>query len=283
MHVILASVRPAGRSSWPGSSPPSKSIPAPSTSPPSARRIPVFFAMAAAEAKARDVAARHPEALVIGADTIVCLEKDDLRQAGRPGRGRANAGPAVRPQAPRHHRRRSLSRGRRPPGRRLRDHLRRLQAARPGRHRRVSRRPRLPGQGRQLRHPGDRPGLRREGRRRLRQRGRAAGRPPQADAEGMGRAGIDDRRHGDRLRLGLGLRLRRQGRDSRPRRAPGRPGPGPHRPAQAALGQDHSDRDGARPTGSRRPAPISGAAAAAPSRISPTPASSSSSRPASWT
>ncbi|MCX6560046.1 MAG: 23S rRNA (uracil(1939)-C(5))-methyltransferase RlmD [Candidatus Aminicenantes bacterium] len=37
---------------------------------------PVFFAMAAAEAKARDVAARHPEALVVGADTIVCLEKD---------------------------------------------------------------------------------------------------------------------------------------------------------------------------------------------------------------
>ncbi|MDD8025625.1 MAG: 23S rRNA (uracil(1939)-C(5))-methyltransferase RlmD [Acidobacteriota bacterium] len=37
---------------------------------------PVFFAMAAAEAKARDVAGRHPEAMVIGADTIVCLEKD---------------------------------------------------------------------------------------------------------------------------------------------------------------------------------------------------------------
>jgi len=37
---------------------------------------PVFFAMAAAEAKARDVAARHPEAMVIGADTIVVLERE---------------------------------------------------------------------------------------------------------------------------------------------------------------------------------------------------------------
>jgi 23S rRNA (uracil1939-C5)-methyltransferase len=37
---------------------------------------PVFFAMAAAEAKARDVAERHPEAMVIGADTIVVLEKE---------------------------------------------------------------------------------------------------------------------------------------------------------------------------------------------------------------
>jgi septum formation protein len=34
---------------------------------------PVRFAMAAAEAKARDVANRFPDALVIGADTIVCL------------------------------------------------------------------------------------------------------------------------------------------------------------------------------------------------------------------
>jgi 23S rRNA (uracil1939-C5)-methyltransferase len=34
---------------------------------------PVRFAMAAAEAKARDVAGRYPDALVIGADTIVCL------------------------------------------------------------------------------------------------------------------------------------------------------------------------------------------------------------------
>ena len=34
---------------------------------------PLHFAVAAAEAKARDVAGRHPDALVIGADTIVCL------------------------------------------------------------------------------------------------------------------------------------------------------------------------------------------------------------------
>ncbi len=34
---------------------------------------PVRFAMAAAEAKARDVAGKNPDALVIGADTIVCL------------------------------------------------------------------------------------------------------------------------------------------------------------------------------------------------------------------
>jgi 23S rRNA (uracil1939-C5)-methyltransferase len=37
---------------------------------------PVFFAMAAAEAKARDVARRHPDALILGADTIVCLERE---------------------------------------------------------------------------------------------------------------------------------------------------------------------------------------------------------------
>lgn len=37
---------------------------------------PVRFAMAAAEAKARDVAEAHPGALVIGADTIVCLDRE---------------------------------------------------------------------------------------------------------------------------------------------------------------------------------------------------------------
>lgn len=48
---------------------------------------PVAFAMAAAEAKARDVAARHPEDMVIGADTIVVLEREIF---GKPA-GRADA------------------------------------------------------------------------------------------------------------------------------------------------------------------------------------------------
>lgn len=37
---------------------------------------PVLLACAAAEAKARDVARRHPDSLVLGADTIVCLERE---------------------------------------------------------------------------------------------------------------------------------------------------------------------------------------------------------------
>jgi 23S rRNA (uracil-5-)-methyltransferase RumA/MAF protein len=48
---------------------------------------PVRFAMAAAEAKARDVAEKYPDALVIGADTIVCL---GLEIFGKPA-GRAAA------------------------------------------------------------------------------------------------------------------------------------------------------------------------------------------------
>ena len=36
---------------------------------------PVRFALAAAEAKARDIGAKHPEALVIGADTVVVLDR----------------------------------------------------------------------------------------------------------------------------------------------------------------------------------------------------------------
>jgi len=38
----------------------------------------VRFAMRAAEAKARDVAEKFPQALVLGADTLVCLEKEIL-------------------------------------------------------------------------------------------------------------------------------------------------------------------------------------------------------------
>lgn len=39
---------------------------------------PVEFVKAAAEAKARDVGSRHPEAMIVAADTIVCLEREIL-------------------------------------------------------------------------------------------------------------------------------------------------------------------------------------------------------------
>jgi len=61
---------------------------------------PVRFAMAAAEAKARDVAEKNPDALVIGADTIVCLGSEIF---GKPA-DRAGAEDMLRRLSGRKHR-----------------------------------------------------------------------------------------------------------------------------------------------------------------------------------
>ena len=68
---------------------------------------PLHFALAAAEAKARDVGEKHPGALVIAADTIVNLGSEILGKPETETR-RGKYGAPVRRPPPRHHGRRSL-------------------------------------------------------------------------------------------------------------------------------------------------------------------------------
>lgn len=63
-------------------------------------RDPVRFALQAAEAKARDVAEKFPSALVLGADTLVCLEKEIL---GKP-KDRFEAGQMLKKLSGQRHR-----------------------------------------------------------------------------------------------------------------------------------------------------------------------------------
>ena len=73
MNVILASQSPRRRELLSRLFPAFRVIPSGVDESGIAETDPVRFAMAAAEAKARDVAEKNPDALVVGADTIVCL------------------------------------------------------------------------------------------------------------------------------------------------------------------------------------------------------------------
>jgi septum formation protein len=73
MDVILASQSPRRRELLARLFPVFRVVPSAVDESGIAEADPLRFAMAAAEAKARDVAEKNPDALVIGADTIVCL------------------------------------------------------------------------------------------------------------------------------------------------------------------------------------------------------------------
>lgn len=53
---------------------------------------PVMFVKAAAEAKARDVGSHHPEAMIVAADTVVCLEREIFGKPANRGEAAAMLG-----------------------------------------------------------------------------------------------------------------------------------------------------------------------------------------------